>query len=141
MALSVRESNHHGHVTNSAVALNSESTAKLVRFVIENDVAGLSNFLDALVKGYSHNNSNRPKYYLGDVLNSPDGNGWRPLHHAFHLRRYDCAKLLIEAGENRSVADFVYGTCDDAAARIITFVAASMIVYRCDNGRFWVSAS
>jgi ankyrin repeat protein len=98
MALSARESNQQSRVANSVVALYSESTAKLVRFVVENDVAGLSNFLDALVKGHGHSISNRPKYYLGDVLNSPDGDGWRPLHHAFRLRRYDCAKLLIEAG-------------------------------------------
>jgi ankyrin repeat protein len=99
MAFVVQESDP-SRVTDSVVALNSQSTAKLVGFVVENDVAGLSSFLDALVKRYDHDSSsNRPKYYLGDVLNSPGGGGWSPLHHAFHLRRHDCAKLLIDAGE------------------------------------------
>jgi ankyrin repeat protein len=75
--------------------------AKLIQFVLENDDAGLSILLKSLGQP-DHSSSKKPKYNLGDILNAPDDGGWRPLHHAFHLRRYQCAKLLIEAGERRS---------------------------------------
>jgi ankyrin repeat protein len=63
---------------------------------LSNDVTALSNYLRALVD--DNGKTNRPRFYLGGALNAPDADGWRPLHHAYHLRRYQCAKLLIDAG-------------------------------------------
>jgi ankyrin repeat protein len=82
---------------NTSGTVDALSAAKIVRLVVDDDVTGLSQYLLALVR--ENDGIKRPRYYLGSVLNELDCNGWCPLHHAFHLRRYECAKLLIDAGE------------------------------------------
>jgi ankyrin repeat protein len=82
----------------STVAGDAQTAgAKIRQFVFDDDHVGLAECLRAWVK--QKHGTKGPQFYLGDVLNVPDGDGWRPLHHAFHLRRYECAKILIDAGE------------------------------------------
>jgi ankyrin repeat protein len=74
-----------------------QKAARIVQLVVDDDATALSQYLLSLVE--ENRQSIESKYYLGVTLNVPDCNGWRPLHHAFHHRRYDCAKFLIDAGE------------------------------------------
>jgi ankyrin repeat protein len=81
----------------AAAAAEAEAGAKIRQYVLDDDSAGLEEYLRARVR--ENQATKRWKYYLGDVLNVPDDDGWCPLHHAFRLRRYDCAKGLINAGK------------------------------------------
>ncbi len=78
-----------------------KKAAKIVRLVSDNHAAGLANFLRSLYEENARNG--KPKYYVANVLDKADERGWRPIHHAFHLRRYECAKLLIDAGAGMHV--------------------------------------
>jgi ankyrin repeat protein len=79
------------------IIVDPRSAAKISQLVVDDDGEALSKFLLALAE--ENRKPKRLKYCLGSVLDAPDDNGWRPLHHAFNLRRYDCAKLLIDAGD------------------------------------------
>jgi ankyrin repeat protein len=79
------------------ITVDARSVAKISQLVVEDNVKALSNRLLALAE--ENRKPKRPRYHPGSVLDAPDYNGWHPLHHAFNLRRYDCAKLLIDAGD------------------------------------------
>jgi ankyrin repeat protein len=80
------------------VVVDERKAIQVVRLVREGDATALSNHLHVLME--ENTTEDMPRYYLANVLNAPGDLGWRPLHYAFHYRRYECAKVLIDAGEN-----------------------------------------
>jgi hypothetical protein len=72
--------------------------ANIVQLVVDDLKQSLAEFLQSLQE--EDVRKERPGYFVTHVLDKADERGWRPIHHAFHLRRYDCAKLLIDADED-----------------------------------------
>ena len=80
------------------ITATARSAQKLIDCVVQDKPAELEALLK-LLREENRKNQNPAVYFIAPHLDGPDNNGWRALHWAFHLRRYSCAKLLIDAGK------------------------------------------
>ena len=76
------------------IVIRAADVPRVIRIIIDNDVAALEAFLKDIREFSFEEATNR--------LDVADLKGWRPIHWALYLRRYDCAKLMLKPGEHFS---------------------------------------